>query len=157
MNSQPLEIINRLRLSLSVSTLAELARLLDVSPQAINGAIRKRQIPEAWLYKVAYITGRRVEWLQSGHGHEFSHEEMEKYRRDFPPSIQELREQYGKLSEAERSIVDNAMKLILSSDPQIRALTVEMTERLLEHRKSPLQQLASSTKKKSRNPIKGED
>ncbi len=41
----------------------------------------KRQIPDVWLYKVAYKTGRTVEWLQSGTGHECADEAEETERR----------------------------------------------------------------------------
>lgn len=62
--------IDRLVLAIEGTTFADLARFLDVSPPAINAALRKKQIPELWLYKVAEKTGRRVEWLRTGHGPE---------------------------------------------------------------------------------------
>ena len=55
---------------LGVPTLAALARYFDIAPQAINAAIRQRRVPEAWIYKVALETGRRVEWLKTGYGAE---------------------------------------------------------------------------------------
>lgn len=47
-------------------TLADIARFLDISPPAINAAIRKHQVPDLWIYKVAVLTGFRVEWLRDG-------------------------------------------------------------------------------------------
>lgn len=66
MNQQPREIIKRLSKAIDVSTLADLARFLGVGPSAINGALRKDQIPELWIYKIAVQTGCRVEWLREG-------------------------------------------------------------------------------------------
>jgi hypothetical protein len=63
---QARNIIDRLGVAVGTNTLAELARFLEISPPAINAAIRKRQVPDLWLYKVAVLTGYRVEWLRDG-------------------------------------------------------------------------------------------
>ncbi len=68
MSSKTREILSRFQESIGVPTLAGLARFLGVVPSAINAAIRKRQVPDSWLYKVAYQTGVTVEWLRTGKG-----------------------------------------------------------------------------------------
>lgn len=146
------DIIERLQCALGLTSLAALARELQIDPSAINAAIRQKRLPDVWLYKVAYRTGRRVEWLQSGEGPEFSDmeaEEKAKYRRAFPPALQGLIDQWTDLSEAERSIVDSAMKLLLSADAETRDLVVKVVESVQEHRKSHRQQRASAPKKKA--------
>lgn len=85
------EIIDRMRYVLGAESLAALARELEIAPSAINAAIRQKRLPDVWLYKVAYWTGRRVEWLRSGKGPEFAHDapqELAQYRRDVPPALQ---------------------------------------------------------------------
>lgn len=61
-------IIERLLASLQLTTRAQLAAALDIRPQSIVSALNRREIPEAWLYRVAYLTGRNVEWLRTGRG-----------------------------------------------------------------------------------------
>lgn len=132
------DIIERLQHALGFSSLAALARELEINPSAINAAIRQKRLPDVWIYKVAYRTGRRVEWLRSGEGKEFTDvaaEEKAKYRRAYPPALQDLIEQWAELSDAEQSIVDNAMKLLLSSDAETRALTVRVVEFVREQHK----------------------
>lgn len=66
MSTQARTIIDRLGVAVGSPTLADLARFLDISPPAINAAIRKCQVPDLWIYKVAVLTGYRVEWLRDG-------------------------------------------------------------------------------------------
>lgn len=145
------KIVERLMLVSGVNTQVQLAHVLDISQAAVTQAISKGKIPEAWLYKVAYRTGRRVEWLQSGQGPEFTDaaaEESEQYRRTLPPVLQGLIDQWSDLSESERSIVDSAMKLLLSADAETRDLVVKVVESVREHRKFQRQQRRSALHKK---------
>lgn len=59
-------IIDRLLLATGVSTQASLASYLGISPSKITDASRRDHVPALWLYKVAYETGCRLEWLQNG-------------------------------------------------------------------------------------------
>lgn len=68
MGSAPRTVIGRLIAALNLRTQAQLAARLGIRPQSIISAIRRGEIPEAWLYRVAYLSGRRVEWLQTGNG-----------------------------------------------------------------------------------------
>ena len=61
-------IIDRLIVALDLKTQVELAAVLEIRPQSIISAISRGEIPEAWLYRVAYLTGRSVDWLETGKG-----------------------------------------------------------------------------------------
>lgn len=136
--SKPRKIIDRLLTACGSITQQTLARELNIAPQRIVEAISRGQIPDLWIYKVSYKTGRQVEWLRTGHGPEFSQvaaEEMERYRRELPPAIHDLTEQWKALPETERAIIDNALTLLLSSDAETRGLMVDVLHTLVEHRK----------------------
>lgn len=68
MSQEPREIIERLIVALDLKTQAQLAAGLEIKPQSIVSAVNRGEIPEAWLYRVAYRTGRSVEWLRTGKG-----------------------------------------------------------------------------------------
>lgn len=68
MDSAPRAVIERLIAALNLRTQAQLAARLGIRPQSIISAIRRGEIPGAWLYRVAYLSGRRVEWLRNGKG-----------------------------------------------------------------------------------------
>ncbi|HXF92752.1 MAG TPA: helix-turn-helix domain-containing protein [Nitrospiraceae bacterium] len=68
MGSEPREIIDRLLQALNLKTQAQLAVNLEIRPQSIVSAIHRGEIPEGWLYRVAYLTGRNVDWLRTGKG-----------------------------------------------------------------------------------------
>ncbi|TAJ22379.1 MAG: hypothetical protein EPO64_13950 [Nitrospirae bacterium] len=68
MGSEPRGIIERLIAALSLKAQAQLAASLAIRPQSIISAVNRGEIPEAWLYRVAYLTGRSVEWLRTGKG-----------------------------------------------------------------------------------------
>lgn len=62
------EIIDRLLLAGGFPSQAALARSLDITPQRITEALRRGKIPDLWVYRVAYQTGFRAEWIQTGRG-----------------------------------------------------------------------------------------
>ena len=68
MDSEPRGIIERLIVALDLKTQAQLAASLEIRPQSIISAMSRGEIPEAWLYRVAYLTGRNVDWLRTGKG-----------------------------------------------------------------------------------------
>ncbi len=55
-------------MALGVTTQAALAAELGVTPSSVTDAARRKQVPETWIYKVAYRSGVRAEWLQTGRG-----------------------------------------------------------------------------------------
>lgn len=68
MRQEPREIIGRLIAALELKTQVQLAASLEIRPQSIVSALNRGEIPEAWLYRVAYRTGRSIEWLRTGKG-----------------------------------------------------------------------------------------
>ncbi len=68
MDSEPREIIERLIVALDLKTQARLAASLEIKPQSIISAMSRGEIPDAWLYRVAYLTKRSVDWLRTGKG-----------------------------------------------------------------------------------------
>ena len=65
---EPREIIERLIVSLDIKTQAQLAASLEIKPQSIISAVSRGEVPDAWLYRVAYLTQRNVDWLRTGKG-----------------------------------------------------------------------------------------
>ncbi len=65
-SSQVRDLIERLRAATNTDSSLALSRILDVAPTMISRAIRQRQVPDLWIYKVAVLTGYRVEWLRDG-------------------------------------------------------------------------------------------
>jgi len=151
-----IDIIGRCKHAFGLTTQTALAKKIDLTPSSITDALRRGEIPEVWLYKVAYRTGRRVEWLRSGEGLEFADvaaEGKEKYRRTLPPALQGLVDQWADLSETERSIVESAMKLLLDADAETRDLVVKVVKSVRAHRKFQRQQRRSSPPKKSAGSV----
>ena len=109
------EIIDRLRLASGASSLAALARAINVKPQNVNQAIRLGSVPEAWLYKVAYTSGYRVEWLRTG-------EEPQKLNEML---VAETQAPYGgvmdDLDEETRAAVKRLIAAMSSGDELIRS------------------------------------
>ncbi|MBM4133737.1 MAG: bacteriophage CI repressor [Nitrospira sp.] len=68
MPQEPRDIIDRLIVALDLKTQAQLAASLEIRPQSIVSALNRGEVPEAWLYRVAYRTGRSIEWLKTGKG-----------------------------------------------------------------------------------------
>lgn len=70
-----------------MTTQAQLAAALGVRQGNISQAIQNNRVPDLWLYKVSYITGRSFEWLQTGAGeplHVLAAEDVVQYG---PPGI----------------------------------------------------------------------
>lgn len=61
-------MLNRLMESVGASSQRDLALRLGLPPSSITDALRRGNIPEDWLYRVAYLTGKSVEWLKTGKG-----------------------------------------------------------------------------------------
>ena len=68
MGSGPREMIRRLLVALGLKTQAQLSASLGIKPQSIISAVKRGEIPDAWLYRTAYATGRSVGWLRTGRG-----------------------------------------------------------------------------------------
>jgi len=68
MPAEPREILKRIMHALGVRTQVALARALGMAPPRINEAVKRKSVPDSWLYKVAYQTGVTLEWLRTGKG-----------------------------------------------------------------------------------------
>lgn len=60
------DIIARLRTATGAHSSQDLARALDIAPTIVSRAIRETRVPDLWIYKIAVLTGYRVEWLRDG-------------------------------------------------------------------------------------------
>lgn len=65
-NEQVRDIIERLRTATGSRSSLDLARALYIAPTIVSRAIREKRVPDLWIYKVAVLTGYRVEWLRDG-------------------------------------------------------------------------------------------
>lgn len=61
-------IVARLREALRVNTQRQLAEFLGVRQGNVSQAIAGDRVPDLWLYKVSYATGRSIDWLRTGSG-----------------------------------------------------------------------------------------
>ena len=66
--SETEEIIGRLKEALSVKSDGELANNLGISRQNIGAARKRDDVPPGWIYKVAELSGRSMDWLRFGQG-----------------------------------------------------------------------------------------
>ena len=64
--SKAIDIIDRLQRATGSSSKRALAKFLDISPSNVNQAEERDTVPDLWIYKVAVLTGYRVEWLRDG-------------------------------------------------------------------------------------------
>lgn len=65
-SAQVREIIKRLSTATGAHSSQGLARALDIAPTIVSRAIRETRVPDLWIYKIAVLTGYRVEWLRDG-------------------------------------------------------------------------------------------
>ncbi len=127
MSREPYAILDRLLAALHVKTRTQLAASLQIRPQSIVSAINRREIPEAWLYRVAYMTGRSVEWLRTGKGpvwHEpvAAESGLPVYgaEKGAPAPVRRLLEIWSELGAQERTAVSRFVEALRSGDREIR-------------------------------------
>ena len=51
---------------------SELARVLNISPQSVNGARKRGEVPPAWVQSYAEMSGVSSDWLFFGRGPKYS-------------------------------------------------------------------------------------
>lgn len=123
--------------ALQVKTYADLARMLTVDPSAINAAIRSQRVPEAWLYKVAYQTRCRVEWLRTGQSPHYLDEAVAETRTLYGlPSIEvigPLVEAWKDLSEDERKVIERSIELLRCGEADLMKDMLDFLERRRHH------------------------
>lgn len=140
MKMQPRKIIDRFMESLELSTQSSLAALLDVAPQRINEAIRRGKIPDAWLYKVAYLTGRDVDWLRTGEGSEFKEGAVARCQQ-LPPGprraiLSQIEQYLVQAPDDELSSVQRLIEALNRAAPDVRSHLVnqlKVIERLNQY------------------------
>lgn len=127
MASDPRGIIGRLLLALGLKTQAQLAAALKIRPQSIISAIGRGEIPEAWLYRVAYLTGRNVEWLRTGEGPGRQGNIMGEGAASFygnrgaqSAALRHVLEAWEELDEEERGTVERCAEILRLGDRDIR-------------------------------------
>ncbi len=108
--------------ALRVQTKMALAEALEVPPSSITDAIRRRAIPEAWLYKVAYRTRCRVEWLRTGEPPKHLEEGGAEGSHEYGRSLVERRviEALEHLDTEEQTTVLRLLDALVRGDQQIR-------------------------------------
>ena len=62
------EILIRLKTAVDVESDADLAKKLELYPQNISHARKKKQIPPNWFYKISKISDCSIDWLRYGDG-----------------------------------------------------------------------------------------
>lgn len=122
MGSAPRAVIERLIAALNLRTQAQLAARLGIRPQSIISAVRRGEIPEAWLYRVAYLSGRRVEWLRTGKG-PIWHELVvaEAAARPYGAALQRVLAAWDGLDAEGQTTVERCTALLRLEHPDIRA------------------------------------
>lgn len=127
MSSGPHGIVERLMAALDLKTQAQLAAGLGIRPQSIISAISRGEIPEAWLYRVAYLTGRSVEWLRTGkgsvwHGSVVAEAPAPAYGSggDYSAPLRRVVEAWGVLDSEERATVERCVDALRVGDRDIR-------------------------------------
>ncbi len=86
------DVLERMKKSANLKNDSRLARLLDVTPQALSNYKKRGKVPSDLLIKFAHIQGLSVDWLLSGVG--------DKYRavadgEEAPGVVQEESSSYG--------------------------------------------------------------
>lgn len=121
---KPREILKRFQEVLRVRSLASVARELGIDPSAINAAIRQRRLPDAWLYKVAYRTGVRIEWLQTGEEPQLLSEAVAEERALYHvdrETVLPLLERIQDLGDQDRESLELFLALLRSANSEVRA------------------------------------
>lgn len=127
MASDPRGIIDRLLAALDCKTQAQLATSLEIRPQSIISAVNRGEIPEAWLYRVAYLTGRSVDWLRSGKGPAWQENIIGEgtappygNRGGQSPALRRVIEAWEELDEEERATVERCVQVLRIGDRDVR-------------------------------------
>ena len=152
MNDRSSRIINRLSLSIGAKTQSSLAEFLGVRQGNISQAIKNNHVPESWLYKVSYHTGRTVEWLRSGTGPEFADAVQETERRYGLIEAEALRIFLTRrldLTQDQQHLIDQALRLLTETDDDTRELMVVLLKKIANQPATPRQKRVSAPQKKS--------
>lgn len=133
-------IIKRILEALNIKAQKDLAAFFDTSPSTISSAIGRDQIPEGWLYKVAYETQCRVEWLKTGDLPKYLDEAVAEARATYGAKTLEgmdtLLHEWQSLDEPKRRLAELSLKAIaLGEDTDMIQAVVTTTLKKHEHDK----------------------
>jgi hypothetical protein len=133
----PKGIIERLMTALGLQTQTQLASSLDIRPQSIVSAVKRGDIPEAWLYRVAYRTGRSFEWLRTGKGPIWRENVIAEApaaygRTGAPVALRRILEVWQELGIEEQTAVQRCAELLGLEDRDIRAHLVNQLKLIAE-------------------------
>jgi len=127
MDSDPRGIIERLIIALDLKTQAQLAASLEIKPQSVISAMNRGEVPEAWLYRVAYLTGRSVGWLRTGkgpawHGTDIAEATAPSYGsgRGQSAPLRRVLETWEELDSEEQAAVERCAEALRIGDRDIR-------------------------------------
>ncbi|MER3422780.1 MAG: hypothetical protein C4293_05670 [Nitrospiraceae bacterium] len=127
MSSETRDIIDRLLTALDIKTQAQLAAVLEIRPQSIISAVNRGEIPAVWLYRVAYLTGRNVEWLRTGKGSAWHENIIGEGATPFygsvrspSPSLRRVLEAWDDLDSEEQTALGRCAEVLRSGDRDIR-------------------------------------
>ena len=121
MAPKPRGILDRLMAATGANTQVALAEHLEVPPSSITDALRRGKIPEAWVFKVAYLTRRRAEWLRTGEEPEFQEEasaEGTAFGRS--ATLKRLVEALETMDEEEQRALERCAEALCVGDHEIR-------------------------------------
>ena len=152
MTDRSRQIINRLSRSVGAKTQSALAEFLRVRQGNISQAIKNNHVPDTWLYKVSYHTGRTVEWLRSGTGPEFAdaaHETERRYGLIEAEALRIFLTRRLDLKQDQQHLIDHALRLLMETDDETRELMVVLLKKIANQPATPRQQRASAPQKKS--------
>lgn len=128
--------VHRLMSSLKVKTQVELAHHLGITPQSVNSSLSRGEIPDSWLYKVAYETGCRVEYLKTGQGPEHLNEAVAEVRQLYGlPSLEQISplvDLWKKLNERERRIIETCVELVMEGESELVGEMLQAIRRKLD-------------------------
>ncbi len=146
MASSPHAIIQRLMAALGLQTQAQLSASLGIRPQSIISAIKRGEIPDAWLYRVAYATGRSVEWLRTGGGPAWQADAVSETREPLygtreaaGGAFQEIFADWRELDDEERATVQRCVEALRIGDRDIREHLIgqmKLVEEAIQRRRS---------------------
>ncbi len=130
--------------ALTVNTQAQLSGRLGIKPQSIVSAEKRGEIPEAWLYRVAYSTGKSVEWLRTGRGPAWqakvvSEPRAPRYgdRRGLADTYSDLMSIWNELDLEERTTVRRCAEALRAGNRDMRDLVIremKLVEEAIQHR-----------------------
>ena len=114
--------LERLMAVTGVDTQVALAEHLEVPPSSITDALRRGKIPEGWIFKIAYLTKRRVEWLRTGEKPEFQDETSAEETHAFGRSatLKRLVEALETMDEEEQRTIERCAEALRVGDHDIR-------------------------------------